>query len=395
MSDASPPSDLTKLEGLQLDQSDNRSRLPSLEIKRAIGGHLSKWIDATLDRLDPGTAGWAHASRVWGGIVVALYIGFWLQLESASSAAVTVAILAQPRRGHALSRAVYRVFGTLIGFAASITLVALFGQERVLMIAGVSAWLALCIFVSTYLEGGQSYGAVLSGYTVGLIAVANLDTPQAVFETGIARTAAIVVGVFVISCINDAFGSPSVISDVSAKLRAAATATQDFIRRSVRGESQCPASTIVLLRQIIGVRADIGFVASEFADGHARAAGARSAVSVLLCELATVRAVANAAKLVDPHEVETLLGAIRCGTGSCDRTSLELEQRLNDAVTDSSTTPERVLLLQRIADLSGHRARVKDGIEALAGQHAPSRDPSLPVVRDLPDALRSAIRVGI
>ena len=49
MSDASPPSDLTKLEGLQVDQSDNRSRLPSPEIKRAIGGHLSNWIDATLD----------------------------------------------------------------------------------------------------------------------------------------------------------------------------------------------------------------------------------------------------------------------------------------------------------------------------------------------------------
>jgi uncharacterized membrane protein YccC len=68
---------------------------------------------------------------------------------------------------------------------------------------------------------------------------------------------------------------------------------------------------------------------------------------------------------------------------------------LNDAMTDASTTPERVVLLQRLADLSQHRVWAQDGIGALAGQHAPSRDPSLPVVRDLPDALRSAIRVGI
>ena len=35
---------------------------------------------------------WAFALRIWAAVMVALYAAFWLQLESASSAAVTVAI---------------------------------------------------------------------------------------------------------------------------------------------------------------------------------------------------------------------------------------------------------------------------------------------------------------
>jgi hypothetical protein len=37
-------------------------------------------------------ATWAFALRIWAAMMVALYAAFWLQLESASSAAVTVAI---------------------------------------------------------------------------------------------------------------------------------------------------------------------------------------------------------------------------------------------------------------------------------------------------------------
>src|SRR5882762_10823764 len=58
---------------------------------------------------------WAFALRIWVAMMVALYAAFWLQLESASSAAVTVAILARPTRGHAYQKAVYRVLATIIG----------------------------------------------------------------------------------------------------------------------------------------------------------------------------------------------------------------------------------------------------------------------------------------
>src|SRR6266850_3480582 len=65
---------------------------------------------------------WAYALRIWLAAVVALYIAFWLQLEGASSAAVTVAILAQPTRGAALAKAANRIAATLIGATMSVVI---------------------------------------------------------------------------------------------------------------------------------------------------------------------------------------------------------------------------------------------------------------------------------
>ena len=47
---------------------------------------------------------WAFALRTWAAMVLALYVAFWLQLESASSAAVTVGILSLQTRGRPTKR---------------------------------------------------------------------------------------------------------------------------------------------------------------------------------------------------------------------------------------------------------------------------------------------------
>ncbi|MDU0220495.1 FUSC family protein, partial [Escherichia coli] len=75
-----------------------------------------------LDRWVPKPAAWAFALRIWLAMMLALYAAFWLQLDSASSAAVCVAILAQPKRGQALSKAGYRFLGTVIGGIVGILL---------------------------------------------------------------------------------------------------------------------------------------------------------------------------------------------------------------------------------------------------------------------------------
>ena len=45
---------------------------------------------------------WAFVLRIWAAMMVGLYAAFWLQLESASSAAVTVGIQSKlPRSANA------------------------------------------------------------------------------------------------------------------------------------------------------------------------------------------------------------------------------------------------------------------------------------------------------
>jgi Fusaric acid resistance protein family len=52
---------------------------------------------------------WAFAIRIWLAVIAALYVGFWLQLEAPSSAAVTVVSLALPSRGQVMEKADFRL----------------------------------------------------------------------------------------------------------------------------------------------------------------------------------------------------------------------------------------------------------------------------------------------
>src|SRR5258706_1850137 len=138
---------------------------------------------------------WVFALRIWATMMVALYAAFWLQLESASSAAVTVGILALQARGHVYQKAVYRVLATIVGVAASFVIAGLFSQSRSLFVIGFASWLGLCVYAGGLLDGNRAYGAVLSGYTVALVAVTQIDSPQNIFSAGGNPGAAIGVGI--------------------------------------------------------------------------------------------------------------------------------------------------------------------------------------------------------
>src|SRR3977135_112768 len=89
---------------------------------------------------------WAFALRIWTAMMVGLYAAFWLQLESASSAAVTVGFLALPTRGQVYQKAVYRVLATIIGVVASFLIAGLFPQSRDLFMIGFAGWLRASCF---------------------------------------------------------------------------------------------------------------------------------------------------------------------------------------------------------------------------------------------------------
>jgi uncharacterized membrane protein YccC len=57
---------------------------------------------------------WAFAIRFWLAVILALYASFWLELETPSSAAITVAILALPTRGQVMEKAGFRARGSLL-----------------------------------------------------------------------------------------------------------------------------------------------------------------------------------------------------------------------------------------------------------------------------------------
>ena len=335
---------------------------------------------------------WGHGLRIWLATSAALYAAFWLQLASPVSAALTVAILAQPRRGQALSRAMYRFAGTAVGGVASIILVAAFGQERTLILAGTAAWLGLCVFVAAYLPGDRAYGAVLSGYTVGIVVVANIATPQSVLVTTLERVAATALGIAAVLLVNIGFDSPRVWTGLHIRLLAAADNVRDFVRGALRDGPPEPATVAAMLSTIIALRDDARFIAGETTDGANRASGARSAVAALSAMIAASRslAVPVSSDVVGPVRAQCL--AVIDAEGGAKAATLARQFVMAPA---DGRSPEAVRVRQHGIDLiEGHR-QLHDGLEALGTGELQQWAANLPVHRDYPVALRDAIRITV
>jgi uncharacterized membrane protein YccC len=230
---------------------------------------------------------WSFAIRVWLATILALFVSFWLQLEAPATAALTVAVLAEPTRGQALDKAAFRLLATVIGVTASIAITGVFSQARDLVLAAFAVWLGICVFAAKLVDGYRAYSAVLSGYTVGLIAVQQIDHPQHVFESGLARGAAIAVGILSIAVVNTLIFA----SDHQPGMLAQLTAVHRRVREYARSHRE-PGSTLAfltLLREIVALRPAISSVALESSSGSIRSAAARSAAVALVAELQAAR----------------------------------------------------------------------------------------------------------
>ncbi len=156
--------------------------LPSL-LRRLPGGLVwPPWVD------------WVFALRTTASGLLSLSIAFALGLSEPQWAIMTVFIVAQPFTGMVLAKGFFRAVGTVLGAGVAILAVRLLGGHPLLFLVAMAAWLAFCTFVSGMLRNAESYGAVLAGYTAGIIAYPALNEPALVGAIAQARCTEIILG---------------------------------------------------------------------------------------------------------------------------------------------------------------------------------------------------------
>ena len=137
--------------------------------------------------------------RLWVAVCLALYIAFWLELDSPSWAGTTAAIVCQPSLGASLRKGWFRMIGTPIGGVAIVALTACLPQDRALFLISLALWGAACAFASTLLKNYAAYAAALSGYTAVIIASDQLGATGGLngeaFTLAIARVTEIGIGI--------------------------------------------------------------------------------------------------------------------------------------------------------------------------------------------------------
>ncbi|SCW80051.1 Uncharacterized membrane protein YccC [Sphingobium faniae] len=164
---------------------------------------------------------------------LALYISFSIGLERPYWAFITSFIVAQPMAGAVISKAVYRVMGTLVGAVVSVLIVPPLVNAPELLTLAIAGWLAFCVFLSQLDGTPRSYMFVLAGYSACLIAFPAFDAPQSIFDLASSRVQEITIGILSGSLVHAAIlpGSVAtmVLHRVAAILRDAERWSRDAI----------------------------------------------------------------------------------------------------------------------------------------------------------------------
>ena len=118
-------------------------------------------------------------------MVLAYGVALSMDWDNADWAAFSVAFCTLSTVGESLNKGLLRLCGTFLGILATITLIALFPQDRWLFLIGMSLFTGFC----TYMMAGTSrwYFWYVAGFSVPLLSLAGGANPLNDFETVIIR----------------------------------------------------------------------------------------------------------------------------------------------------------------------------------------------------------------
>jgi uncharacterized membrane protein YccC len=334
-------------------------------------------------------ASWAFAFRIWIAALLALYVSFWLQLEAPSSALLSVAILAEQTRGQALEKAGYRIIATMVGVAASIVITSLFSQTRDLLLIALAAWLGFCVYVSGLFDGNRAYAGVLSGYTVAFIAVQQLDNPGHVFESSMARGAAICVGILSIAVVNDLLLAPHRHPRLLVQLADIHRRVRGHAIKALRGGTVEHVESARLIGEITALRSEISGLAVESSDGPARAAAAHNAAAALIAKIHAARMLNALPAIADAATSSAIASTLDRGDGAVPPPALS--QQLNADTEDSKSAA----LAWVLRALLGRDEQVRLSLGSLRHGEHPSWHWRTIMFRSQRNAAESGVRAAI
>ncbi|HEX5329593.1 FUSC family protein [Sulfuricurvum sp.] len=135
--------------------------------------------------------------------LIALWISMKLNLPDPRTAIFTVFIVMQPQSGLVFSKSYYRVVGTIVGVGMSLLMMGFFAQDPIWFIGFFALWIGLCTAAGFKYRNFQSYGFVLAGYTLCIVALPVIETPLEVFDIAVSRFSEVVVGIMCATIISD------------------------------------------------------------------------------------------------------------------------------------------------------------------------------------------------
>lgn len=163
-----------------------------LFIKRA----AREWLAADVPTL-------IYMAKAITAAIMALAVSMTLTLPDPRTAIFTTFIVMQPQSGLVFSKSYYRVLGTVAGVAVSLLVVGLFAQDPVWFILCFALWIGATTAAGIKYRNFQSYGFVLAGYTLCIVALPVIEHPLDIFDIATSRFSEVLVGILCATVVSD------------------------------------------------------------------------------------------------------------------------------------------------------------------------------------------------
>nr|WP_301286285.1 FUSC family protein [Serratia nevei] len=140
---------------------------------------------------------WRYALRNSLAMCLALWMAFVLELDEPTWALTSAAVVSFPTIGGVISKSIGRIFGSLMGAAASVAIAGHCLNDPWLFTLFIAAWIGLCTSISNHYQNNVSYAFALAGYTAAIIAfgTVNVTDTQQIFDIAQARVCEVITGI--------------------------------------------------------------------------------------------------------------------------------------------------------------------------------------------------------
>lgn len=193
---------------------------------------LSSWRD------------WLFSAKAFLAAMLALFIALSLDLPRPYWAMAAVYVVANPLAGATSSKALFRALGTLLGASAAVFLVPLFVNAPELLSVVVALWTGTLLFISMLDRTSRSYVFMLAGYTLPMIALPSVGSPETVFDVALARSEEILIGIVCASVVSSIIFPTSVRSVLGQRITTWLDDAGSWADEILRGEGASPATPL-------------------------------------------------------------------------------------------------------------------------------------------------------
>jgi uncharacterized membrane protein YccC len=274
----------------------------------------------------PSWRAWLFSLRCFAAASLALFIAFAADMPRPYWALASVYIASQPLSGATRSKALFRLFGTLLGAAATVALVPNLVDAPGLLVCALAAWVGACLFLSLLDRTPRSYVFLLAGYSAAIIGFPSVTTPGAIFDTAVARVQEIGLGIVCAMVVHSLVFPTAVGPVVAARIAESLRLLERWAARALSGEAD--AALVHTDRQRIAAVATeldmldsyLAFDPTQRADAGGTVRLFRFRLLLLIPIVASVRDRVHALRLAGPLSpgLQQLLGAVRAWLRGAD-----------------------------------------------------------------------------